>query len=225
MSALKVILISTIVAILTSFVVLQNIDLSSDASVLEESTYDRVMRTGKLRCGYVVYDPAVIKDPNTGQFSGFAYETINKLAANLELEVEWAEEVGTGVMLEGLQSDRYDMICTPFWRNAERARVADFSESLYYSPMGIWVRGEDARFDNDISLLNQESVTLSIMDGTTLAVIADQDFPRAKTLSVPQLSPLSDLLLNVANGKVDAVPIDNYLAREYVANNPQKMPL
>lgn len=186
----------------------------------KESVYDRVIKSGKIKCGYVLYDPAVIKDPNTGEYSGFAYEIINKMAKNLELEVDWVEEVGTGVMLEGLQTDRYDMICTPFWRNAERARIADFSKSLYYSPMGVWVRQDDTRFDNNLSKLNDPDMTLSVMDGTTLVVIAEQDFPQAQTLAVPQLTPLSDLMLNVANGKADAVPIDNYLARDYVAKNP-----
>jgi ABC-type amino acid transport substrate-binding protein len=82
------------------------------------------------------------------------------------------------------------------------------------------VRANDTRFDKDLSKLNDSKITLSIMDGTTLAVIAEQDFPNAKTLGVPQMSPLSDLLLNVSSGKADAVAIDNYLAKDFVAKNP-----
>jgi hypothetical protein len=30
------------------------------------------MHTNTIRCGYILYDPFVRKDPNSGQFSGVA---------------------------------------------------------------------------------------------------------------------------------------------------------
>jgi polar amino acid transport system substrate-binding protein len=205
--------------IMTCLIIMTGSSLASD----KESVYDRVMRTGTLRCSYVIYEPAVMKDPNTGAFSGFSYDIVNRLGENLGLKVKWIEEVGTGTMIEGFKSDRYDMICTPFWRDSERGRASDFSAPFYYSPMGIWVRPDDHRFDHNLAALNDPKVTLSVMDGTTLTVLARQDFPKAKTLTIPQLSPLTDLLLNVAMKKADAVAIDNYLAKEYLAGNPRSI--
>lgn len=193
------------------------------SSFARDSVYERVLKSGTLRCGYVVYQPAVLKDPNTGRFSGFGYDIVNRMAEDLNLKVEWVEEVTPATMLEGLNTDRYDMICTPFWRNSERGRVADFSVAFYYSPMGVWVRSDDHRFDKNVSDLNKPTVTLSVMDGTTLAVIARQDFPNAKTMAITQSAPLTDLLLNVTTKKADAVAIDNYLAKDFLAKNPKSI--
>lgn len=36
----------------------------------KESSYDRVMRTRTLRCGYGIFQPMIMKDPNTRKISG-----------------------------------------------------------------------------------------------------------------------------------------------------------
>ncbi len=35
-----------------------------------ESVYDRVMRAGKIRCGYIIHRPFVFVEPNTGVVKG-----------------------------------------------------------------------------------------------------------------------------------------------------------
>src|SRR5271167_4377726 len=78
----------------------------------KESLYDRVIRTGKIRCAYVIYYPDCIKDPNTGKLSGIGIEAIELIAKKLGLTAEWTEEVGWGTMMEGLQTGRYDLIAS-----------------------------------------------------------------------------------------------------------------
>src|SRR5438874_1363658 len=77
--------------------------------------YDRVMSSGVIHCGYVVYPPGLLKDPNTGKLSGVFYDIMESAAKSLQLRLEWTEEVGWGSMIEGLQANRYDMICSPVW--------------------------------------------------------------------------------------------------------------
>src|SRR5580693_5757716 len=82
-------------------------------SAKAETTYDRVIRTGVLRCGYTPYSVGLMKDPNSGQLSGIYYDVITRLADNLKLKVDWVEEVGWGSQIEGLNTNRYDLICSP----------------------------------------------------------------------------------------------------------------
>src|ERR1041384_6340251 len=92
-----------------------------------QTAYDRVTTSGKIRVGYVPYPPGLIKDPNTKQISGIFAEVLEEAARNLELKVEWAEEVGWGTMLEGLKANRYDLIGSPVWPLSQRAKLADFT--------------------------------------------------------------------------------------------------
>src|SRR5207253_5761520 len=133
-------------------------------------------------------NPGCLKDPNTGKLSGIGIDSLEMAAKNLGLKVEWTEEVGWGSMLEGLQTNRYDMIATPIWTNSNRARLVDFSRPLYYSPINVWVKAGDKRFnETNLTTLNSPDKVIATVDGETAEVIANEDFPQAKKLSLPQL--------------------------------------
>ena len=186
-----------------------------------DSVYDRVMQSGKIRCGYVVYNPGCLKDPNTGKLSGIGIDTIEMVAKNLGLKVEWTEEVGWGSMLEGLQNNRYDMIATPIWTNSNRARLVDFSKPIYYSPINVWVRPGDKRFSGvNLISLNSPDRVIATVDGETAEVIANEDFPQARKLSLPQLSGVEQVLLNVSSGKDDASFEEPAVAKQFLQHNP-----
>ncbi|MDX1985804.1 MAG: transporter substrate-binding domain-containing protein [Candidatus Obscuribacter sp.] len=203
-----------------SFLFMSGCSSSIQKTSHEQSVYDRVMKQGKIRCGYVVYTPGCMKDPNTGKLSGIGVDTIEMVGKNLGLEIEWTEEVGWGSMIEGLLTNRYDMIATPVWINANRARQADFSKSLFYSPVFAYVKGGDKRF-SDISLeqLNSPGYTVATIDGETAEIIARESFPLAKKVSLPQLSDLSQLLLTVSTGKADFTFMEPSSAAGFIEHN------
>ncbi len=185
-----------------------------------DSVYERVMQNGTIRCGYVIYNPGCLKDPNTGKLSGIGIDTIEQVAKNLGLKVVWSEEVGWGTMLEGLQTNRYDMIATPIWTNSNRARLVDFSNPLYYSPINVWVKAGDKRFsETTLATLNSPKYVIATVDGETAEVIANEDFPLAKKLSLPQLSGVEQVLLNVSTGKADASFEEPAVAKEFLKHN------
>jgi polar amino acid transport system substrate-binding protein len=170
----------------------------------KESTYERILRTKTIRCGYFAYEPALIIDPNTGKKSGIFYDIIEEMARRLGLKVEWTEEVGYGEMIQGFETGRYDLFCNVVWPTPERARGAAFSIPLYYSVVGIFVREDDDRFTGQIDKLNDPSVRLAVKDGDITASVAASVFPRAKFLSVPQMALTEQQLEEVATGKADA---------------------
>src|SRR5262245_43590530 len=75
-----------------------------------DEVYDRVIKAGKIRCGYVVYPPSCIKDPNSGKLSGIVVDTVRSAGESLGLEIDFTEEAAWGSMIEGLQTDRYDLV-------------------------------------------------------------------------------------------------------------------
>jgi len=190
----------------------------------KESTYDSVMRTNTLRCGYVVWPPEFSKDPNTGKMSGMAYDIVMELARRLSLKIEWTEEVNFGNMIEGLNQDRYNMVCFTSYRESNHMRFVNFSNPVYYTGSGVFVRADDARFDGrDYAVFNDPKIIISTMDGEMSAIIADDQFPKAKTTALPQNSDFASLLLNVANGKADVTFADIAAARKFMMENPGQL--
>ena len=190
---------------------------------LSKGTLERVLSSGVIRCGYVIYPPNLIVDPTTKKISGIFPEVLEQAAGNLGLKVEWSEEVAWGTMIEGLQAGRYDLIGSPVWPTGQRLRVADFTEPLHYNGVEIYVRADDSRFDAKIATLNDSKFSIATMDGEAAASIAKEDFPQAKTVSLPQIADLSQLLLTVAGGKADVTFVDSIIAGQFIKANPGKI--
>ena len=158
---------------------------SGGINVEAKSVYSRVIESGKIRCGYIPYEPGLIKDSNTGKFSGIMYETVEEIAKNFNLKVEWTEEVGWGTMIEGLERDRFDAICSPVWANSTRGKIADFSQPIFYSGIGAYIAQSNTKI-TDLNNLNSPSVKIATIDGEMSDIIASSQFPLAQKISLPQ---------------------------------------
>lgn len=192
-------------------------------SVKKESLYARVLRTGKIRCAYGIYPPWVIKDPNSGKFSGIGVEVLDLAAKKLGLKVEIAEEVGWGTVLEGIDAGRYDTMICPLWTNPSRAKRAAFSRAVFYTPIFVYARIGDDRFDEHLEKINSNQVIISTVDGETAEVTANEEFPKAKRFSMPQMTDITQNFLNVSTGKADIAMCDADFASRYMKNNPNSI--
>ncbi|MDX2028435.1 MAG: transporter substrate-binding domain-containing protein [Alphaproteobacteria bacterium] len=185
-----------------------------------EPTFDRVMKNKELRCGYIAYAPSIIRDPNTGALSGIVHDVVETAAARLKLKVVWAEETAWGQHLEGLNTGRHDMLCTASFALPSDAARAETIGPLYYSAIGVWVRTDDRRFTDNLASINHPQTVISAIDGTIPAIIAQEQFPKAKLSSHPQLTDYSTNMLDVAQGKADVTFVENYYGLDYLAHNP-----
>lgn len=219
---MKNILLTILVTAVTTLLILQYMHPQKGISVSkkEESAYERVTRTGILRCGYIVYPPALIKDPNTGKLSGIMHDIIEKAAEALNLHVKWVEETTYAEFDAGLKSNRFDIMCGTKWNIAGQARTADFTIPLWYSGLGVWVCQNDDRFTNNLERINAPDVKIAAVDGTIPAIIAKEDYPQADVVSLPQHSDYTANLLNIENKKADVGFVEVYTGNDYLYNNP-----
>ncbi|NCC22731.1 MAG: amino acid ABC transporter substrate-binding protein [Alphaproteobacteria bacterium] len=188
-----------------------------------ESVYERVMRSGTIRCGYAIFPPNTMKDPATGTLSGISYDLFNRMGEEMGLNVEWTEEVGFGELVSAMESGRVDAICTAVGVNSARGVRADFVDVAYFAPTGLWVRADDHRFDGNAALLDRPDIKIASLEGTVFDAFIRTYYPRAQIFSLPQLSSLSDQMLVVDTGKADATILDNYIGLQYVEHNPGRM--
>ncbi|MEL7197905.1 MAG: transporter substrate-binding domain-containing protein [Pseudomonadota bacterium] len=175
---------------------------------------------GVLDAGYIPYPPSLIVDPNSGEFSGISYDVLEEIADRLGVELDPDEELAWGTMIENLNAGRSEIVATGIWPTPERDAQADFSNPIFYSPVYAYVRADDNRFDGNLQVANQPNITISILDGEVAESIAREDFAQASELSLPQISQVSELLLNVQNGKADVTFVEPAIAQEFLDANP-----
>jgi ABC-type amino acid transport substrate-binding protein len=192
----------------------------TETNATTKSAYDRILETKTIRVGYITYPPSFIKDPNTGNLTGIMHDVLVAAGKNLELKIEFTEEVGWGTMVEAVQTGKVDMVCTGLWPSSTRGKFADFTNSIYYSPIRAYVKAGNKKFDGNVDLANSEKFKIATVDGEMTSIIAKFNFPKAKTLALPQNSDVSQVLLNVASGKADITFVESIVANQYLATNP-----
>ncbi|MFA6279250.1 MAG: transporter substrate-binding domain-containing protein [Bdellovibrionales bacterium] len=189
----------------------------------KETAYERVMRTGVLRCAYAPYPEFMSKDVTTNKLSGFYYDVMEEIGKRLSLKIEWTEEVGFGVAFEGLKTNRYDAVCINLSATPGRARAAEFTHPILFAPYYAYARANDTRFDGALSKINDPAITAVILEGELGQAVKEEDFPKAQMLSLPNFTDVSQSFVNVAMGKADITMAEPQAGDVYMAHNPGKI--
>lgn len=189
------------------------------------TAFERVMQTRTLRCGYVVYYPGLVKDVNTGKFSGFDYDIVTSIAQNLNIKVEWTEEVGWANALEGFRTNRYDALCVGMWTKPVYSQHALYVKPNFYQPIFGVSRIDDMRFDKDLNTINDSGIKIAAIDGDAPVYIAAEDFPKATVSTLSNMTQFNMVLEEVKVGKADVTMIDAPTFGEYATNNPNFLKL
>jgi polar amino acid transport system substrate-binding protein len=195
--------------------------VSFSAQALADSpVFDRVTKSGTVRCGYALWTPVLYKEANTGEIKGIVHDLMEEAGKRLDLKIEWAEETGWGTMVEGLMAGRYDIICTGVYHTSARAKFIDVGTPIFYSPLYVVVRKDDTRFDKDLGVLNDAAYKIAVLEGEVSSIAARQVFPKAAAPALPQMQDYSMLLKEVETGKADATLIEASTYKAYEAKNP-----
>lgn len=192
-------------------------------SVSRETAYDKVMRTGVIRCGYAAWDPILNVDPETGEVTGIAHDVIEEAAKIIGIEVQWTEESNWGEYVASLSNGRFDVFCAGPTPNSERARELLFTEPFMFTRFALYARFGDTRFDNRPDLINRLESKIAVLDGTTSVKIIRESFPEATRVNYPESIPFSNLLVEVALGKADLTLQPAFAGGKYMSQNPDRL--
>jgi ABC-type amino acid transport substrate-binding protein len=217
---LPFVVIAVVISVTISFFIARGMSSHSTAS---ESAYDRVMRTGVLRCAYGVWEPGIMHDPNTGEFSGIVYDLMQEAGKALNLKVEYVDEVDWANIAEDLQSHKADAHCAGVWATPARGRRLAFTDPIAFLPVTAFVREDDHRFDNNINAINKPDIKIAIIDDDVSEEVATRDFPQAQRVSRPQLGGVEDLLLMVMTHKADITFDGPNRFKPFDRQNPHKI--
>ena len=225
MKPFSIISVAVILSALAAYSTVKLTSSKSKAETDQQSVYDRVMQTGTINCGYLVWPPFFDKDANTGKLSGVIYDVTESIAKNLSLKVNWKEETGISDFPAALNNNRIDAYCAPIGILAARARASDWVGPVIYGKVSGYVRIDDNRFDIDRSKLDDPSITFSTLDGEASDVLSRTLFPNAKKLQLQQLAASTQLMLNVVDKKADIVLADDATAETFFKSNPGRLKL
>lgn len=192
----------------------------------KESAFDRIMRTGTIRCGYYVFPPVMNRDPATGELSGFSVDMMNRIAQRGGLKIEWTEEVTFGNWPAALQANRFDVACTPMWPDIPLARGVAFTDPMFFAGLYPMVRADDTRFANaGVTDFNKPDIIFLTQDGDVASMLVTDAFPLAKNKSVTAATDGPTMMQDLVTKKADVMLTDRNMEIAHNKNNPIKMRL
>ena len=188
---------------------------SAMAQEANESTFNRIRRTHKLRiAGIIGTEPYYHRDLATNEWTGFCVSMGKDLAKSLEAEVEISETTWGNAVLD-LQSNKIDIMFglspTP-----SRALVVEFTRPIMNNTFTVICRkGFEPKVWTD---LNKPEVRVAVDIGSTHDLFARRVLPKCTLVA---LKTPDEATLAVQSGRADCVIQVIMLSMVTVKKNPQ----
>ncbi|PTV51776.1 MULTISPECIES: transporter substrate-binding domain-containing protein [Pseudomonas] len=161
--------------------------LIQPAAHAEEQTWQSVQKAGVLRCGAAVAAPYVMRDPSSGQYSGYFVDLCRDFAENILkvkaqfVDTSWDNQVA------GLQSGKWDMAMA-LNKTPERAKAVAFSVPATDYQISLLVNKKNPKFaglGNNLADYDKPGVTIAVISGTAADKAVSAAIKNATLMRLP----------------------------------------
>lgn len=152
-----------------------------------DNYWQTIQQKGVLRCGAAVAAPYVMRDPKSGQYSGYFADLCRDFGQNiLKVKVQFVD-ASWDTLVAGLQSDKWDMAMA-LNQTPERALAIGFSTPAQDYQISFLVNKENPKLSgagNKIADYDKEGVTFAVMSGTAQDKAISGALKKAKVMRLP----------------------------------------
>jgi glutamate transport system substrate-binding protein len=177
----------------------------------EGSTMAALAEAGTIRVGTKFDQPGFGLANLEGVPEGFDVEIAKIIASELgiaEEDIEWIE-TPSAIREEVLINDEVDLVAATYTINDERAERIDFAGPYYVAGQALMVRTEDAETITSPEDLNDESIRVCSVDGSTPSETIREYLASEDQLTL--FETYSECADSMANDQVDVVTTDNVI--------------
>lgn len=146
---------------------------------------------------------------------GLDIELGQKIADKLGVKLV-VQDMSFSALLSSIAANKIDIAIASINASDERRKAVDFSESYLHSPHILLVRKEDA--GKYKSLEDFRGKTIGAQKTTLQEELARTQIPEAKVVA---LERLPDTLIELDQGKLDAVACEGVVAQQYLIMDPE----
>jgi len=179
---------------------------------------DKVRVQKSLAAAYVVYPPFVIKDPSTGQLSGYFIEMMEEISKYGDFKVNY-EEAKWGTMVAGLEQNRYDVVVSGIFPTIPRALSVTFAKPIMYVGLSAIVDAK-SQINWVTSALSDPKLRIAVVNGEVGQEYVKRFLPAQKPISL-DTSDLSRAGLEVLQGRADIAIAESITCVEFAQRNPK----
>jgi polar amino acid transport system substrate-binding protein len=178
-----------------------------------ESAVEQIAKRGVIKVGMDVFVPWAMKDKK-GELIGFEIDIAKKFAADMGVKIEFVPTKWSGI-IPALITGKFDVLIGGMTITTQRNLKINFTRPYYYTEQGLMAHKKKAA-GFKVSDFNSPGVTIAARLGSTAAVAAKQQFPKAKLrLFDDEPAAVQELRNGNVHAMVSAQPLPSSMAIEY----------
>lgn len=208
--------------ILLSLAVVVTLVGSLPGVTLAAGTLERIEKEKTFKIGFIPSPPGVIKDPKTGELSGYYIDTVRVICEQMGVKPVFVE-AAWGTFVAGLQSGQFDLSIAATFATIPRAMAVDFTHPIHYLGYSAVVKKGDARFKS-LDDIDRPGIKVAVVQGAAGHEYAKRNFKNAQ-LTVLATSDLTAPFVEVSAGRVDVGIEDAWATKRYAAAHPEVVDL
>jgi polar amino acid transport system substrate-binding protein len=160
-----------------------------------------------------VFVPWAMKDKK-GELIGFEIDIAKKLAKDMGVKVEFTPTKWSGI-IPALITGKFDVLIGGMTITTQRNLKINFTRPYYYTEQGLMAHKKKAAGFR-VKDFNRPDITIAARLGSTAAVAAKQQFPKAKLrLFDDEPAAVQELRNGNVHAMVSAQPLPSSIALEY----------
>jgi len=178
-----------------------------------ESAIEQIAKKGVIKVGMDVFVPWAMKDKK-GELIGFEIDIAKKFAKDMGVKIEFVPTKWSGI-IPALITGKFDVLIGGMTITTQRNLKINFTKPYYYTEQGLMAHKKKAA-GFKVSDFNSPDVTIAARLGSTAAVAAKQQFPKAKLrLFDDEPAAVQELRNGNVHAMVSAQPLPSSTALEY----------
>lgn len=186
---------------------------SADAQVM-----DRILSEKKIKIGFIPSPPGTIKDPKTGEISGFYVDAARLVFGMVNVEPILIETTWSN-FVSGLQSGQFDLSLAATFATVPRAAAVEFTKPISYLGYSAIVKKGDTRFKS-LADMNRKGIKIAATLGGASAEYVKENFPKAEHVFL-RTGNLLAAFVEVSAGRADVGIEDAWQAVRYSREHPE----
>jgi glutamate transport system substrate-binding protein len=198
--------------------------VATDVKVDGSPTFERMQANGKVIIGVKEDQPGLgLKDPTTGEYSGFDIEIANLVAAKLgfkpdQIEYKTVQSAGREAAVAQGTVDYY---VGTYTINDKRKQQISFAGPYFVAGQGLLVRKDDDTITGKDTLKGKK--VCSVTGSTPIQRVKDQALTEPE--NIVEFQTYTQCVDQLINKQVDAVTTDDAILAGYASQQPDELKL
>ncbi|GCA49550.1 putative amino-acid ABC transporter-binding protein precursor [Sinorhizobium sp. KGO-5] len=158
---------SPVLRVLPALALMTGLSTAAASAETAEGYWQGVQKAGVLRCGAAVAPPYVMRDPASGEYSGFFADLCREFADALKVKAEFVDTSWDNIVA-GLQAGKWDLSLA-LNRTPARAMAVQFSIPAMEYQISLAYNKENPKVPSgatSVADVDKKDVTLAVMSGT-----------------------------------------------------------